>query len=121
MKQPDKITIDDVEYVRADSSKPAETFSGMPYVICRTYSAGVFAGYLEKRNNREVTLRKARRLWKWEGAASLSQLAMSGTSKPKACKFPEEVDRVLLLEAVEVLDCTSRAQLSIAGVVVWVA
>jgi len=89
------------------------------YVIVRTYSAGVFAGELEKRIGREVTLRKARRLWFWAGAASLSQLAQSGTSKPDQCKFPEEVDRVILLEAIEILDCTPAARKSVAQVPVW--
>lgn len=89
------------------------------YVIVRTYSAGVFAGELESRNGREVTLRRARRIWYWAGAASLSQLAQSGPSNPNACKFPEEVDRVLLLEAIEVLDVTENARRSIEGVPVW--
>lgn len=52
------------------------------YVIVRTYSAGVFAGNLKSRNGKEVVLTNARRLWYWAGAASLSQLAVNGTSKP---------------------------------------
>jgi len=89
------------------------------YVICRTYSAGVFAGYLESRNGQEVILTKARRLWYWKGAASLSQLAMEGVKCPKECKFPCEVDRVELLQAIEILDCTDEAKASIAKVKVW--
>ena len=89
------------------------------YVIVRTYSAGVFAGWLESRNGREVVLRNARRLWYWAGAASLSQLAMEGTSKPEDCKFPCEVSRVELLEAIEVLDVTAQAEASIKAVQIW--
>lgn len=89
------------------------------YVIVRTYSAGVFAGYLEKREGKEVTLSKARRLWYWEGAASLSQLCMEGVKYPDKCKFPCEVDKVELLEAIEILDCTPKAQKSIKSVKVW--
>ena len=89
------------------------------YVIVRTYSAGVFAGTLEKKEGREVTLSKARRLWYWDGAASLSQLAMEGVKKPKTCKFPMEVDLVHLLEAVEILSVTDKAKESIASVPVW--
>lgn len=43
----------------------------LDYVIIRTYSAGVHAGYLESRNGKEVTLKNSRRLWYWDGAASL--------------------------------------------------
>lgn len=89
------------------------------YVIVRTLSAGVFAGYLESRTGREVILRKARRLWKWAGAASLSQLAQEGVSKPKECKFPCEVDKVLLLEAIEILSVTKKAKKSIKEVPIW--
>lgn len=89
------------------------------YVIVRTYSAGVFAGTLESRTGREVVLINARRLWYWDGAASLSQLAVDGTSKPQNCKFPCEVSRVELLEVIEILDVTKKAQESIAAVPIW--
>lgn len=122
MSKPESIMIDEVKYVRADSiSNKAPELNGMKYIICRTQSAGVFAGYLESRNGQEVVLRKARRLWYWEGAASLSQAAMDGFSKPGSCKFPCEVDRVDLLQAIELLDCTAKAQASIASVKVWQA
>ena len=89
------------------------------YVIVRTYSAGVFAGDLVSRNGQEVILKNARRLWYWDGAASLSQLAVEGVSKPSTCKFPVAVPRVELLEAVEILDVSAAAKKSIEGVPVW--
>ena len=92
---------------------------GLRYVICRTHSAGVFAGYLEKRLGQEVILQDARRFWYWDGAASLSQIAMEGVKKPENCKFPCAVKRVELLEAIEILDCTTIAQKSISEVPTW--
>ena len=89
------------------------------YVIVRTYSAGVFAGYLESRKGQEVVLSNARRLWYWKGAASLSQLAIDGVASPQECKFPEEVSRVELLQAIEILDVTEKARKSIALVAPW--
>lgn len=118
----DVIKIDDIEYVRKDSitvNQKAEKLDGLKYVIVRTYSAGVFAGYLKKQEGKEGTVLKARRLWYWDGAASLSQLAMEGVSKPENCKFPVEVDQIVLTEIIEVLDCTKKAQDSIKGVKIW--
>ena len=89
------------------------------HVIVRTYSAGVFAGELESRDGQEVVLRNARRLWYWKGAASLSQLAMEGVKNPNECKFPCEVDRVELLQAIEILDTTPEAEKSIKNVPIW--
>ena len=89
------------------------------YVIVRTYSAGVFSGEFVSRNGQEVILKNARRLWYWDGAASLSQLAMEGTKKPHNCKFPCEVEKVELLNAIEILDVTKEAELSIKEVPIW--
>ena len=120
MNKPKTITIDDIEYVRkSDQKEIAATLNGLDYCIIRTYSAGVFAGYVESRNGKEVTLLKARRLWQWHGAASLSQLSTSGTSQPEKCKFPEEVEKVILTESIEILTCTKQAQDAIASVKVW--
>lgn len=93
----------------------------MKYVIVRTFSAGVFAGFLESRNGQEVVLRDARRIWYWSGAASLSQLAMEGTKEPESCKFPCEVSRVELMEVIEILDVTKEAEKSIKEVKIWSA
>jgi hypothetical protein len=89
------------------------------YVIIRTTHAGVFAGYLKFRVGTEAELTNVRRIWYWEGAASLSQLAVEGTSKPGGCKFPVEVPSILLTGVIEVLSVTTKAKESIAGVPVW--
>ena len=116
-----EITVNGAVYVLKDTYNPAKELEGKKYCIVRTYSAGVFAGYVESREGKEVVLRKARRLWYWDGAASLSELAMSGTSKPQNCKFPEEVETVILTEAIEIIDCTEKAYQSIKEVEVWKA
>lgn len=116
------IKIDDVEYVKKDdidSLEKAEDLEGMEYKIVRTYSAGVFAGYIESRDGQEVVMREARRLWYWSGASSLSQLANEGVKEPSDCKFPAVVDRVVLLQAIEILDATKQAKKSIDGVPIW--
>lgn len=92
------------------------------YVLVRTYAMGVFAGELSAESTETVkVLINARRIWFWAGAASLSQLAIDGTSKPDECKFPAEVPRVELTspQGFEVLDVTDKARESIAGVPVW--
>lgn len=116
--------INGVDYLiipKADYKEKSEstTLDGKPFVIVRTQSAGVFAGYLYSRNGQEVKLLKARRIWYWTGAASLSQLAEEGTSSPSTCKFPCEVEAVELMQAIEVLSVTAKAEKSIKGVAIW--
>lgn len=119
MEQPKTIKIDNVEYVRKSDVTPAQTLDGLKYVIVRTYSAGVFAGYLKEKNGKEVILLNARRLWYWDGAASLSQLSVDGVGKSENCKFPVEMTRVELTEAIEIIDCTEESRLSIKSVPIW--
>lgn len=89
-----------------------------PYCIIRSRDAGVFAGVVQSRKGTEVVMTDARRIWYWAGAASLSQLALDGTSKPGDCKFPAPVS-VTVLGVCEVISVTPRARESIEGVPVW--
>ena len=89
------------------------------YVIARTQTAGVFAGTFHNREGREVHLKNARRIWYWDGAASLSQLAIDGTSKPENCKFPEAVSNIVLFDTIEIIEVSKKAQESIESVNPW--
>lgn len=117
-----EIIIDGIKYIpetEATKYLKAEKYEGMKYCIVRTYSAGVFAGYVESRNGKEVVIRKVRRIWYWDGANSLSQLAKDGTSKPENCKFAVEIDKIEVTEVIEIIECTNKAQKSIEGVSEW--
>ena len=115
-----EITINGTVYIPKDSVQtPAKELDGMEYCMVRTYSAGVFAGYIESRDGKEAVLRNARRIWQWAGATELCQLATEGTKKPDACKFPAPVDKVILTEVIEIIPITEKAQKSIAEVHVW--
>ena len=113
--------IDGVEYIKKSESNMAQNTEGLEYCMIRTYSAGVFAGYLKEMTDTYAVVLNARRIWYWEGAASLSELAVEGTTKPEQCKFPTEVPEVRLTEVVEVIPMTEKARQSIAEVPVWSA
>lgn len=104
------------------------TLNGKSYVekekcgnkkIIRTYSAGVFYGEVESRNGKEGIIKNVRCLWYWDGAASLLQLALEGTSKKSNCKFTVEVPRIELTEIIEIIDVTEKAQQNLDEVPVW--
>ena len=114
------ILVNGVEYVQKSEQKEmAVNTDGLKYCIVRANRAGVFAGYVKNREGSEVTLLQARRLWYWDGAATLSQAAEEGFSKPQNCKFPQEVSEILILGVIEVIPTTQKAQKSIKGVNVW--
>lgn len=88
-------------------------------VIVRGDKSGVFFGEISERSGREVTLNNVRRLWYWNGAATLSQLATEGVTKPHDCKFTMMVDEITILDAIEIIPCTPAAVESINGVKEW--
>lgn len=88
-------------------------------VIVRGDRSGVFFGTLKAKEGREVTLTNCRRLWFWNGAASISQLATNGTMKPDDCKFTVTVESIAILDAIEIIMCTDEASASIEGVKEW--
>lgn len=88
-------------------------------VIVRGNRSGVFFGTLAEKDGQEVKLEKCRRLWYWDGAASISQLAVDGVSAPDNCKFTVTVDEIEVLDAIEIIPCTNKAIESIERVREW--
>lgn len=87
--------------------------------IIRGDRSGVFYGAIAARDGREVTIADCRRLWYWDGAATLSQLATEGTAAPQRCKFTVSVAELIILDAIEILPCTTAAAASIEAVKEW--
>ena len=89
------------------------------YYIIRCEKAGVFFGHIKDRNGDEAVLTDVRRIWYWEGAATLSQMAMEGVKKPEACRFTVTVPEMTVLGVIEMIPCTDEAVQSILGVPEW--
>lgn len=88
-------------------------------VLVRGIQSGVYFGTLKCREGQEVTLEKARNIWYWSGAASLLQLANEGVKDQRGSKFTVTVDRLLLLDVVEIVPCTDEAIANIESTRVW--
>ena len=91
------------------------------HVVIRSAQSGAWMGKLTNKVGDEVTLADARRLWYWDGAASLSQLALDGVSKPNTCKFPGAVPTVTVLGVCEIIPATAKAVASVQAVKPWKA
>lgn len=93
------------------------------WVIIRTYSAGVHFGKLVSEEKCEggyhVILENTRRIWKWSGANSLSELASMGTSNPAECNFSMPVTKNKMF-AIEIISMTEEAIENIKAVPSWV-
>jgi hypothetical protein len=91
------------------------------WYIIRCDRAGVFFGHIKERTGSEATLTDVRRLWYWDGAASLSQMAVEGVKNPMNCKFTVTVPEMTVLGVIEIIPCSDKAAECILGVPEWKA
>ena len=91
------------------------------FVIVRADRAGVFFGKLKNYDavTCTVELTECRRLWYWDGAASISQLAAEGTVAPQNCKFTLKVSLIVITGVIEIIVCSDKAINSINSVKIW--
>lgn len=79
------------------------------HVVVRTYSAGVHIGTLIRKDGENVLLKDARRLWKWAGAFTLSEVSQTGVQKSGsriACVVP----LIELTNVNEIIPTTEKAR-----------
>jgi hypothetical protein len=113
----DKINIDDLTYGQLKQiaaqfgrygEKVASTTCANPLpVIVRSYGAGVFFGFLLRREGQEVTLQNCRRVWSWKGAKTLSELANHGPGK--GSNIAEVTALHEILEVIEIIPASPEA------------
>lgn len=87
--------------------------------IVRCDRAGVFFGGIKERRGTEATMTNVRKLWYWNGACAIEQLAMDGTKTPGDCKFTVTVPLMEVTGVIQVISCTEKATASISGVKEW--
>lgn len=112
------INIDDLTYgqlkqIAAQFGHNKESVTSTKYetgqlpVIVRSYGAGVFFGFLLRREGQEVTLQNCRRVWSWKGAKTLSELANHGPGK--GSNIAEVTARHDILEVIEIIGASAAA------------
>ena len=92
-------------------------------VVIRSYGAGVFFGTLNEAEKCEdkytVELLNCRRLWRWFGACSVTQIAIDGTKDPERCMFTMVEDSIIVSSVIEIHRATPKAIKIIEGVKEW--
>jgi hypothetical protein len=104
-----ELTINGVTYVpKGSESAPIKTG---PESIIRTYSAGVHIGTVLNRTGTEVELINARRLWFWNGAFTLNEVATKGVDR-EGSRISAAVPCIILTQAVEIIPIAEGVDLS---------
>jgi len=121
-----EMTLNGVVYVpkgTVNEIQMASMVDGLKAVLIRSYAAGVHFGYLKDEKFTEagkvVTLVNTRRVWYWDGAASLSQMAVEGVNKPDNCKFSMVVPENEIVNVIETIPLTEKAIDNLFKIKVW--
>ncbi len=89
-------------------------------VIIRSDRAGVFFGTLDKViDNTNVILSNARKLYYWNGACAVEEIAVNGVTNPENCKFTVTVDIIGITGCIQILSCSEDSIKSINSVKEW--
>lgn len=89
------------------------------YYIVRTDRAGVFFGKIKEASHDEVTMTDVRKLWHWDGACAVEQIALEGVKKPNNCNFTVVVPEMVVFDPIQVIPCTDEAAEILSKVAVW--
>jgi len=120
-----EIEVNGIKYIPKDSAselaKP--NTEGLKPVLIRSYAAGVHFGYLKSEEftqaGKVVVLVNSRRVWYWEGAASLSQMALEGVKSPDKCKFSVQIELNEIVNVIETIPLTENAFINLSNVPIW--
>lgn len=102
--------------------KKANLFDPNQFYIIRADKAGVFLAKIESIENGSAVCNSVRRLYYWEGALDVTQIAAHGVTRPQSCKFSvqmEENDKSTIFNLIELHPASEKAIKSIQSVKEW--
>ena len=97
-------------------------FDKNKFYIIRADRAGVFMGKISFIEGSTIGINALRRIYYWNGALDVSQLAKKGVSKPNSCKFSEQLDTTdlsIVTNLIEFHPMTDLAVKSLNSVPTW--
>ena len=88
------------------------------YVIVRSNLAGVFCGTLENKNGTEVVLTNARKIYRWQGAYTVEDIAVKGLNV-NTSQITVPVEKIIIDDVCQVLPTTDAAQKILTEAPIW--
>lgn len=89
------------------------------YYIVRTDRAGVFFGKIKSKDANSVAMTEVRKIFYWNGAAAVEQIAIEGVSKPNDCKLTVIVAEMEIFAPIQIIPCTEKSVSSLQAIQEW--
>jgi hypothetical protein len=97
-------------------------FDPNQFYVIRAEKAGVFMAKIESIENGIAVCNSIRRLYYWDGALDVTQIAAHGVSRPQNCKFSVQMtkeDKSTIFNVIEFHPASDKALKSIQSVKEW--
>jgi len=78
------------------------------YCIVRTDRAGVFFGIVKKNNTSSVVMNDVRKIFYWDGAAAVEQIATDGIND-SGSKVTITIPEMEIASPIQIIPCTEKA------------
>lgn len=93
------------------------------YSILRCDKAGTFIAQVGNTLDGKTELLNARKIYYWEGAHTVEDIAIFGTTKPSECKLTLTVDsiKVRASDICEEIEATEKATKALLAIPDWTA
>lgn len=121
----EKLELNGITYVREDlcCNKNHVDTEGLKAVLIRSYASGVHFGFFKEEKDllsgKQVTLVNSRRVHYWEGACSISQLALEGTKKPDDCRISVTLPEITITQVIEVIPLSVASYNNLNSINEW--
>lgn len=87
--------------------------------IFRGEKSGVFYGELVRQHGTMAQIKNCRKIFYWEGANCLEQVAREGVRSPDDCKITMVVDTIEIFDLCQLLRCSDQAIECIDAIKEW--
>ena len=90
-------------------------------IIARIERAGVFHGVLDYKDAEITRMTHVRRIYYWQGALSVTDMAVNGISAASKVTVPASVVEFDTPQVVELIECSNEASQVIENITPWKA
>ena len=87
--------------------------------IVRTDRAGVFYGEVKSKTKDSITMTNVRKVFYWDGACAIEELALNGTAKPSSCKLTVVIPEMEITSPIQIIPCSKNSVEILNSIAIW--
>jgi len=87
--------------------------------IVRTDRAGVFYGEVKSKTKDFITMTNVRKVFYWDGACAVEELALNGTTTPSKCELTVTIPEMEIASPIQIIPCSKQSVDILNAIAIW--